>query len=326
MKNVSFVARTPEGKPMGGQTQTSPGAAARTALLWALILNGSFLVIEAWVGFLTGSLALLSDAAHMVGDVGAVTLALGAAHLARRPATPERSYGFARAEILGAFVNALALLAACALIFKTAIERLLVGAPPVEAQPVLLVGVAGLVVNLGSAWVLYRAEDGNLNVRGALIHMLADALGSVGAIVAAVLLSRGIYAADAVVSVVIGLLVLWTTWGLLRDSTRILLQFAPTGIEVKDVREALASMHGIADVHDLHVWTLDGLNVILTTHLVTKEGASPDAVRTHAERMLRERFGIDHTTIQSEAIGSCTHPGCPLLDQPARERRHGHRH
>ncbi|MBW2258007.1 MAG: cation transporter [Deltaproteobacteria bacterium] len=255
--------------------------------------------------------------------MGAVTLALGAAHLARRPATPDRSYGFARAEILGAFVNALALLAACALIFWTATGRLLVGSPPVEAQPVLLVGVAGLVVNLGSAWVLYRAGNGNLNVRGALIHMLADALGSVGAIVAAVLLSRGIYAADAVVSIVIGLLVLWTTWGLLRDSTRILLQFAPAGIRVKDVRRVLLSMPGIDDVHDLHVWTLDGQNAILTAHLVAEEGAAPDAVRKHAEDLLRDQFGIEHTTFQSETIGSCSHPECPLL---ARERPHSHPH
>jgi len=300
-----------------GAHHHSPGAAARSALFWALILNGSFLVIEAAVGFLTGSLALLSDAAHMVGDVGAVTLALGAAHLARRPPTPDRSYGFTRAEILGAFVNALALLVACALIFETAIARLVAGPPPVDAQPVLLVGIAGLVVNLGSAWVLYRAGDDNLNVRGALLHMLADALGSVGAILAAVLLSRGVFAADAVVSLVIGLLVLWTTWGLLRDSTRILLQFAPPRMRAKDIRSALLSMPGILDVHDLHVWTLDGQNAILTAHLVAEDGASTDTVREEAEDLLRQRFGIHHTTIQSETLGSCTHPGCPLLEPRA---------
>lgn len=307
---------------MGGHHHhgSDTGQGVRRALRWALALNGGFLVIEAAVGWLTGSLALLSDAAHMVGDVGAIALALGAAHLARRAATPSRSWGFARAEILGAFINGLALLVACVFIFRAAIHRLVGGPPHVDAMPVLVVGIVGLLINLGSAWVLYRADHENLNVRGALLHMLADALGSVGAIVAAILLTQGLRSADAVVSIVIGALVLATTWGLLRDSGRILLQFAPMRVEVGEVAEALLEIEGLVDVHDLHIWTLDGSRIVLTAHLVSSEDRSAEEIRDRAADLLRERFDIDHTTLQSESLQACTHPGCPLV--PGEQVRH----
>lgn len=286
--------------------------AVRRALSWALVLNGAFLVVELAVGWVTGSLALLSDAAHMVGDVGAVGLALGAAHLARRRATAQGSFGFRRAEVLGAFVNGLLLVVACGWIFWSALARLRGEPPHVEAAPVLWVGLGGLAINLGSAWFLHRADHGNLNVRGALLHMLADALGSVGAVVTAVLLSRGIYAADAVVSLLIGALVLTSSWSLLRDSTRILLQFAPRGLRVEEVRQALLEVEGVLDVHDLHIWTLDGQNAILSTHLVGEDTQVPEPLRGRAESMLAQRFHIDHSTIQSETVEQCTHPGCAL--------------
>lgn len=301
------------------------GAAARTALKWALILNGGFLVIEAAVGFVTGSLALLSDAAHMVGDVGAIGLALAAAHISRTGATPDRSYGLARAEVLGAFVNGLALIVACGFIFDSAARRLTSGPPEVDAMPVLVVGIIGLAINLGSAWFLWRAGSDNLNVRGALLHMAADALGSVGAIVAAVLLARGIYAADAVVSILIGLLVLWSTWGLLRDAGRVLLQFAPPGTDAHDVRSALLGVEGVVDVHHLHVWTLDGHRAILTAHLVCEDGTPPDTMRERAEAMLRERFEISHSTLQAESLGRCNQPGCPH-DPDTATPQHDHVH
>lgn len=298
------------------------GDAARRALAWTLALNAALLAVEAIVGWWTGSLVLLSDAAHMVGDVGAIALALGVAHLARRSATPNRSYGFARAEVLGAFVNGLALLVAVGFIFFTAVERL-VGEPPhVAALPVLVVGLVGLVINLGSAWFLYRAGKGNLNVRGALLHMLADALGSVGAIVAAALLARGIYDADAAISVVIGVLVLWTTAGLLRDSGRILLQFSPPDLPAGQVRSALLTVDGVLDVHDLHIWTLDGEHAVLTAHLVMADGALPETVRRAAQTLLFDRFQIAHSTLQAEPVQGCGSPCCPF--DVVAEARHVH--
>jgi len=293
------------------------GEATRRALGWTLALNTALLAVEAFVGWWTGSLVLLSDAAHMVGDVGAIALALGVAHLARRSASPNRSYGFARAEVLGAFVNGLALLVAVGFIFVTAIERLTGHPPHVDAAPVLIVGIVGLVVNLGSAWFLHRAGGENLNVRGALLHMLADALGSVGAIVAAALLARGIYGADAAISLVIGVLVLWTTADLLRDSGRILLQFSPPDLRAQEVDEALRSVEGVLDVHDLHIWTLDGEHAVLTAHLVMVEGALPDSVRRAAEGLLSDRFEIEHSTLQPESGDSCGGAHCPF--DPAAE-------
>ena len=150
-----------------GHSHPDPGSASRRALLGSLILNGAFLFLEAGVGWWTGSLALLSDAAHMVSDVAALALALWVAHLARRPATPRATYGLARAEVLGAFVNAVALVVACVFIFKEAIERLYAGPPAIPGLPILVIGVAGLAINLGSAWFLWRAGSGNLNVRAA---------------------------------------------------------------------------------------------------------------------------------------------------------------
>ncbi len=288
-------------------------AATRRALKWSLGLNGAFLVVEIGIGLATGSLALLSDAAHMLSDVAALALALGAAHLATRAASPSRTWGYLRAETLGAFVNGIALVVACGFIFWEAIERLIAGAPHVAAGPVLVVGVIGLVINLGSAWWLWRADRENLNVRGALIHMLADALGSVGAIGSALFLMAGVRAADPVLSLLIGGLVLWSTWGLLRDSGRVLLQFAPAGLSADEVGAALMEVEGMRSVHDVHLWTLDGQHPILSAHLVGARGEHPAPLRQRATARLRERFGIDHTTLQVEVDDPCGAHDCPLV-------------
>ena len=307
------------------------GSGTRRALLWAFGLNAGFLVVEVIIGLLTGSLALLSDAVHMVSDVGALALALGAAHLAQRGAAGNRTYGFRRAEPLGAFVNGLLLVVACLVIFKTAVSRLVGGSPDIEAWPVLIAGIIGLGINLGSAWHLYRTEQDNLNVRGALVHMLADALGSAGAIVAAILLSYGVVAADAVVSILIGMLVLAGTWGLLRDSGRVLLQFAPDALSVDEVQSALEGVQGAVGVHDLHLWTLDGSgSTVLSVHIVTGDGAPPELVRDRAAELLEHEFGVDHSTIQMEREGAgCTNACCPLMRQHSEtnddcEKEHAH--
>jgi len=277
----------------------------RAALSWALLLNGSFLVIEAAVGWWTGSLALLSDAAHMLSDVGALVLALAAAQLARKGANMAMTFGLARAEVLGAFLNGLGLLAACGWIAWEAIGRLGAGAPEVAGVPVLVVGIIGLAINLGSAWALYRAGSDNLNVRAALAHMLADAVGSVGAIAAALLMLVGVPAADAVVSLGVGVLVAWGSWSLLRDAGRVLLQLPPRALDVQAVCLGLCALPGVVAVHDVHVWSLDGKHAILSGHVVVDESADAQDVSIAGHALLADRFHLQHATLQVERGAGC---------------------
>lgn len=289
------------------------GVSVRGALGVALVLNGLYLVVEVVVGLWSGSLALLSDAAHMLSDVGALALALGTASLALRSASPDRSYGWRRAEVLGAFVNGLTLVLACAWIFAEAVERLYTGGQVALPLPALLAGAAGLGVNLGSAWVLTRAREQSLNVRAAMTHMLADALGSVAAMVAAALAWAGVAWADPAISLVVGGLVLRATWGLLRDSTAVLLQFAPAGVRAQEVEAVLRSADGVEGVHELHLWSLDGQRAVLSAHVVSAPGVPADSVLRAAERRLGERFGELHTTLQVEpAHAACPTQGCSL--------------
>jgi len=302
------------------------GERVRHALRWSLALNGVFLVIEAAVGFWSGSLALLSDAAHMVSDVSALALALVVAELARRPASRGRTFGLVRAEVLGAFVNALLLGAACVLLGSQAIARLISGHSEFHAGPVLVVGVIGLLINLGSAWMLARSDRDNLNVRGALAHMLADALGSLGAILAAVLASAfDLHAADPVLSLLICGLILYGTWGVLRDSTRVLLDFVPRDLPQERVEEALRGLSGVRAVHELHLWST-GSQTMLTAHLVPEPGVDPTELLARAEHVLRGQLGIHHTTIQIDApAAECEQQACPLLqDNEHHDHEHGH--
>lgn len=286
----------------------APGSDPRTALAWALGLNGGFLLIEAGVGWWSGSLALLSDAAHMLSDVAALGLALGAAQLARARPTARMTFGLARAEILGAFTNSVLLLVACAWIFWEAISRLLGGPPDVPGWPVLVVGVIGLAINLGSAWALFRTDRDNLNVRGALVHMMADALGSLGAIAAAGLLFLGWASADAWISLLIGGLVVWSGYRVLKDSARVLLELPPRGLDVAALRDALLHLDGVEAIHDLHVWSVDGQSAMVSAHLVSDrpEGTIYDGAKT----MLHDRFGVVHATLQFER----TDAECALED------------
>ncbi|MCA9638629.1 MAG: cation transporter, partial [Myxococcales bacterium] len=245
------------------------GDRVRRALRLSLALNGGFMVVELGVGFYAGSLALLSDAAHMFSDTAALLLALVVAELARRPASPRRTFGLLRAEVLGAFTNALLLLGACALIVFHAVDHLVGETPPFPAVPVLVVAVIGLFVNLGSAWVLARADRHNLNVRAALAHMLADALGSVGAMIAAALiLGFGWQWADPVVSLFVAALVLWGAWKVVAASTRVLLDFAPSALDAARVQRALEALDGVETVHHVHVWGPGDTRALVTAHVV----------------------------------------------------------
>lgn len=269
----------------------------------ALGVTATFMVVELIGGLVSGSLALLSDAGHMASDVAALALSLFAVRFARRPATPERTYGFYRVEILAAFVNAAALLLLTLWILWEASLRFS-DPPEVQGGVMLAVAVAGLVANLVSAAVLHGGQRDSLNVRGAFLHVLGDLLGSVGAIVASLLvLGTGWTVADAVVSALIGLLILRSAWGLLLDSLNVLLEGAPKGLDVRAVRATLGSVPGVRGVHDLHVWAITAGQPVLTAHVEVAGGADPAEVLVRARQVLRERHGLRHVTLQPEAEG-----------------------
>jgi cobalt-zinc-cadmium efflux system protein len=280
----------------GGRGSANPGT--RRALAVALVLIAGFMVVEVVGGLITGSLALLADAAHMLSDAGSLALALGAVVLAARPATPERSFGLQRAEILAALANGVALVAVSLWIFVEAFRRL-TEPPEVLAAGVLGIAVAGLAVNVCAALLLSRADRGSLNVSAALRHVLADLAGSVGAIVAAlVILATGWRYADPLVSVLIGLLVLASATPVLRDSLRILLEVAPRGIDPADVGRRMAGLPGVREVHDLHVWTITSGFPALSAHVLVGPGDDCHARRRELEQLVRDQFGIAHTTLQ----------------------------
>jgi cobalt-zinc-cadmium efflux system protein len=280
------------------------GVSSRGALGMALALIGGFTAVELTAGLLAGSLALLADAAHMLSDTGSLGLAFLAAWLAARPATPRRSFGFRRAEILAALFNGVTLVAVSIWIFVAAVGRL--GDPPeVPGGWILAVGVAGLGVNALAAWVLARAGARSLNVRAALSHVLADLLGSAGVIVAGVIvLATGWRYADPVAALAIAVLVLASSWRILRESVGILLEETPPGIDAEEVGRALASPESVVEVHDLHIWTITSGFPALSAHVLVAPGGDCHGIRRDLERLLHERFGLDHTTLQVEHAGS----------------------
>lgn len=273
-------------------------SASRRALLAVLVLTLGFTVVEVVGGILTDSLALLADAGHMLSDTFAIGLALVAITLARRPSTPRRSFGFQRAEILAAFVNGLALVVVSGWIVWEAVQRFS-DPPDVLGGWMLAVALAGLAVNAVAAWLLMRPEGESLNVQAALRHVLADLLGSVGVIVAAaIILLTGWTVADPLVSVGIALLIVASAWGVLRDSTAILMEEAPPGIDSSLVARAIVDVPGVTNVHDLHVWTITSGFDALSAHVLVGRGEDCHALRREIERVLERRFGITHTTLQ----------------------------
>ena len=294
--NLTFMHRQP------GHEDGVSGRSLRNrrAIGTAIVLIGGFTVVEVVAGWLAGSLALLADAAHMLSDTGGLGLAFFAAWLASRPATPQRSFGSGRAEILAALANGVTLVAISIWIFIAAIGRL--GDPPeVPGGWILVVGLAGLAVNALAALVLARAGTGSLNVQAALRHVLADLLGSVGVIVAgAIVLLTGWEYADPLTGMAIGVLVLASSWRILRESVGILLEETPAGIDAEEVGKALASAEGVVEVHDLHIWTITSGFPALAAHVLVAPGGDCHGVRRELERMLHERFELDHTTLQVE--------------------------
>ena len=287
---------------MTWQHQASRPASQR-ALLIAFAITVSFLVVEVVGAVLTNSLALLADAGHMLSDVAALGLGIFAIWIAMRPATATRTYGFHRVEILAALANGVMLVAIAIYIFWQAGHRLQ-EPPEVRSLPMLLVAMAGLGANVASGSLLYRYSKHSLNVRGAFLHVLADALGSAGAICAGVImLATGWYRADAIAGIFIGVLVLVSSWRLLRESLGVLLEAVPPHMDAKEIEAALKGVAGVVGVHDLHVWTVTSGFVALTCHAELNDSSDIQEVLNDLCQMLHERYGIQHVTIQPEVIG-----------------------
>ncbi len=263
------------------------------------------MAIEVVGGLVSGSLALLADAGHMVTDAGALALAWFAARLMLRPASPKRSYGYHRAQVLAAFVNALALMVIAAWIVVEATQRLL-APPPVAGATMLGVALAGLAANLAVYATLRDGSQGNLNVAAARLHVLGDLLGSIGAIVAAcVILTTGWTPIDPLLSVLVAGLILRSAWRLLQQSTRILMEASPESVDPDALRAALVSaVPDVHDVHDIHCWSLTTGQTMLTLHMRLERGADASAALQEAKRVLAARFDVAHSALQIE-FGPC---------------------
>lgn len=277
------------------------GANARQLTI-ALALTGTFLAVEIAGGLYFNSLALLSDAAHMFTDAAALGLALLAIHIGRRAADDRRTFGYRRFEILAAAFNAILLFVVAGYVLYEGVKRIF-EPEPVGSIGMLAVAAVGLIVNLISMKVLAGGKDSSLNVKGAYLEVWADMLGSLGVIVAAVVIMlTGWRWVDPIVAILIGLWVLPRTWILLRNTTHILLEGAPKGLALAEVRTAMLAVPGVASLHDLHVWVSGADQPSCTVHLVLSEGADAEAVRIKAANLLEAKFGLHHATIQAEAL------------------------
>jgi cobalt-zinc-cadmium efflux system protein len=270
--------------------------ARRLGIALGLIL--AFMAVEVVVGVLAHSLALLSDAAHMLTDAGALALSLFVLRLAARPAHGNRTFGLRRSEILSAQANGAALLVLAGLIVYGAVRRL-VAPPDAKGGAILVVALVGIGVNVLATWQLSGANRRSLNVEGSFQHLLTDLYAFIATAVAgAVILVTGWVRADAIAALFVAALMLRAAWGLLRDSGRVLLDIAPAGLSVEDIGRAMASAERVVEVHDLHVWEVTTEFPSLSAHVLVEPGADCHGIRRELESMLRDRFGLEHTTLQ----------------------------
>ncbi|MBW3571639.1 MAG: cation diffusion facilitator family transporter [Gemmatimonadetes bacterium] len=294
----------------------SHGAARnRKRLTLTLVLAAVYMVAEIVGGLLSNSLALLADAGHMLSDVGALALSLFALWMAQKPATPRHTYGYHRTEILAALANAATLIAISLFIFVEAWQRLQ-RPEPVMGLTVMLIAAGGLAVNVIGLLVLHGGKDESLNIRGAWLHMLTDALGSVGAIVGGVAVwTMGWLWADPAVSIAIAVLVLYSSWHLLRESVRVLLEGTPTHVDLEAVRAAMGRVDGVEEVHDLHVWTITSGLDAMSAHVVVGDRAvrrQSGEILAELHALLHDEFHLHHLTIQIEPRGFQEHACLPF--------------
>lgn len=271
--------------------------AVPSALMKAMWITVAFMLLEFVGGIFANSLALLSDSAHMLTDVGSLCLALFIHWFARRPFTPRMSFGYHRVEILGALLSGLIIWLLSGLLIFEAIRRF---SNPPEVQAPLMIGIAflGLLANVASMRVLHSVEEKNLNLRAAYLHLLADCLGSLGAVVAGVLIWwTGYRLIDPIVSILFAVLMLVSSWKLVREAVEILMESVPSSIDPEQVQQDLKAIEGVSEVHDLHIWTVSSGRHALSVHLVSSRG---DAVLNDANSLLKSKYEIEHTTIQVE--------------------------
>ena len=281
-----------------GHSHAPSADADQRWLAVALGLIASFMLAEVVAGILASSLALLSDAAHMLTDAASIALALVAARLAARPPSSRFTFGLGRAEILSAQINGATLLILAGVIAVEAVRRLF-HPPDVEGAIVIVIGIVGGIVNVGAAWALSRSERRSLNVEGARAHVLVDLYGSVAATVSGiVIVLTGFGQADGIAALVVSVLMLRSGWSLLRDSSRILLEGSPKGLDVQEIGKVLARQPGVVEIHDLHVWEVTSGFPALSAHVLVPKGDDCHARRRQLEQVVHERFEIDHTTLQ----------------------------
>jgi cobalt-zinc-cadmium efflux system protein len=279
------------------------GDTRRPAFLLALAVTLAYALIELAGGIWSGSLALTSDAGHMFSDALALALAAGAAWLARRPPGAKHSYGLARAEVIGATLNGLIMLAIIVFLVVEAVHRMLDADPqPVNALAVMAIAAVGLIVNAGVAFILSQGHR-DLNVRGALVHVMGDLVSSIAALIAgAVIYATGWLTIDPILSLVIAMLILIATLRLLRDTLHVLMEGVPAAVDFEQIGGALAAVRGVSRVHDLHVWSIGSDRAALSAHLEIERLEDWPAILAASQAVLRERFGVDHVTLQPELV------------------------
>ncbi|MDR2956079.1 MAG: cation diffusion facilitator family transporter [Prevotella sp.] len=281
--------------------------ANKKALTISFILIASFMFIEFIGGYLTHSLALISDAGHMLSDAVALGLSLSALIFGARAATPSKTYGYKRFEILAALLNGIVLVLLALFIFKEAIERL--SSPPqVMGKGMIIISTIGLLINIFVAWILHSqgSTKENLNIRSAFLHVIGDLLGSVGAIIAAVLIILfDWFIADSIASMIVSILVLYSGWHVLKESVNILMEAKPSNIDSDEMIKLLKSIEGVEDIHDLHIWMITSDFSVMTVHLKVKQDSDRDQILEKAKRTINKTFGIKHITIQMESRELC---------------------
>jgi cobalt-zinc-cadmium efflux system protein len=290
--------------------QTLNRGGATRALKIALAITATFMVVEFIGGVWTNSLALQADAGHMLTDVAALSLSLFAIWFGRRPGTPHQTYGFFRVEILAALVNGVLLVGISLLVLYESYSRF-VTPQEIKTREMILIGLAGLGANVATACVLHGSHKHSLNVRGAFLHVIGDLLGSVAVVTAGVAIALwAAYWADPLVSVFVSVLILVSAWRLVRESVLILLEGTPAHVNLQAMKRELARVPGVASIHDLHVWTLTSGVHVMTCHAVVSDGIDRTGVLTELGAVSRERFGIQHTTIQLEDSDLCGDDCC----------------
>ena len=274
----------------------------KKGLIIALAITSGIMILEFFGGIFTKSLALLSDSGHMLSDASAIALSLFAIWFATKPPSANKTYGFHRFEILAALFNGVTLFVIAFFIIIEAYERFF-DPPTVASGTMILIASVGLIANILSAWSLMRKSDvhGNINVRSAYLHILGDALGSVGAIIAGLLMMLfSWYVADPIISVVVALLILRSAWAVVKQTVHILMEGTPVSIDIEEVKHSLSQLEGVLNIHDLHVWSITSGKESLSCHLLIKEEADYENVLKKAINMVNDKFNIQHATVQIE--------------------------